>query len=49
MGWNDLLTLLNTADTFLGLFIILLMAERGVVWFRRVKKFLRGRDKNGPK
>ncbi len=39
MGWNDLLTLLNTADTFLGLFVMLLVAERVVVWWRHVRNW----------
>ncbi len=44
MGWNDWLTLFNTAETFLVLIILPLAAERVVVWLRRLRTWLR-RDK----
>ena len=47
MGWNDILTIFNTVDTFLGLFIIVLTAERAAVWFNRGRKWLHNRKSEG--
>ena len=41
VDWNDLLTLLNTADTFLALLILALTAERLAIWYGRLRRWLR--------
>lgn len=42
MGWNDWLTIFNTVDTFLGLFVLILATERIVVWYNRLRKWRNG-------
>lgn len=41
VDWNDVLTLLNTADTVLALVILALAAERLAIWYGRLRRWLR--------
>ncbi len=48
MGWNNVLTILNTADTFLLVFVLLLSGDRIAYWWGRMRRWRHAKEGKQP-